>query len=1393
MYKHSVKLFSHFLFALLISSQVNAYTDLYRLVWTDDPSSTMTIGWRQGSGSFTEVKYRVKGSLAIWQSNTSLTQYNYQNTVNGTSDVLNNSFVTLTGLSANTDYEFTICDSDGCSDRYMWFRTSPNTAQTVTFVAGGDSRRDTSTNYAKNDQARTDGFKLVSKLRPTFVLFSGDFMNDGTFEEWLIWLDEWQLTQSSDGRMYPIVPTHGNHENDALDMVQQVFNVQGVVGNSAYGTYNALSFGGDLLRIWTLNTELEPGIGYSAFQNQNSTAWNEQATWLGNDLAANSNVQWKIANYHRPLRPHTSGKSEGNLRYSAWAPLFDTHDVDLAIESDSHMVKYTAPVNASSGAGSDEGFIEADHANSEHGTVFIGEGSWGAPKRPIDDDKDWTIISNSFWQFKHITVSPSNLEVRTVRFENSSYPNGVDVDVAALTQLEQDNDPAALPTGLDLWLPFEGDIPLTLPYSDTYTVKADANEVPVDDNNDPQAPENALFFTNFTGAVVDGATGSIATSYGDITQFSQACTDAPWYIYSGSSGSKASANGYAPGSTPENCSNWLFLPPQDLSGTDAITLTFDSDYNFNGPDLELVYSSDYDPSVNADPASATWTTLSWDIPSTGGYTVESSGPVVIFAADIPLAEQANVTIAYHYTSNGREAGDGKIWEVDNIAIVDGEQVGEGDTETIMFFTDFTGAVADGVTGSIATSYGDITQYTETCSDESWYIYQSSKVSANTYSPGATPENCSLWLFVPAQDLSALDAMTLTFDSDYNFDGPELELVYSSDYDPQVNADPSTANWTTLNWTKPATGGYTVAPSGPVVIQATDVPVAERGNVTIAYHYTSNGREAGDGRIWEVDNIKIIEGEEAPAPVVDDTVPAKPTGTLRVASFNVLLANRGAGSEPSDVYDPSIDPDALKDDLVGGNDSQAQGVAEIIQRINPDIILLNEFDWDATDVAVNSFRTEYLEVAQAADTTAVTYPYYYVAISNTGVQPESEGEADCDFNDSGVGCGVAGSANDNPEDAYGFGYYPGAFGMVMLSKYPIDSANVRTFRKFLWKDMPANVIPAGWYASDELDIFRVSSKSHWDIPVNVNGETVHILGSHPTPPVFDGTEDRNGRRNHDEIRLWENYVSETGSNCFLYDDDNTAGCLGYGKRFVVVGDQNADPSNGDSFGSAILQLLNNPFIDGSFTQIASGGEGRTSGLAATADFGLRADYVVPGKAGLNIRMDSCDSADPGLSCGIYWPRVGDPKRDLTGSCSDSGPSCASSDHRLVWLDLEIVADQDNDEIPDDIDNCLAISNNDQQDLDKDGLGTVCDTDDDNDQMDDAWEALYGFSSADPSDALLDTDGDGVINRDEFLNDTNPLVNDEAEVPLLPVLAQWLLGLSLILVARRYLRKIVSNVL
>lgn len=373
-----------------------------------------------------------------------------------------------------------------------------------------------------------------------------------------------------------------------------------------------------------------------------------------------------------------------------------------------------------------------------------------------------------------------------------------------------------------------------------------------------------------------------------------------------------------------------------------------------------------------------------------------------------------------------------------------------------------------------------------------------------------------------------------------------------------------------------------------------------------------------------------------------------TVDLRVATYNLSLNRASAGELDADLSTP--------------DDQQARTVAEVIQRANPDVILLNEFDYLPEMRAADLFRENYLAIGQGgAD--PVDYPYAYVAPSNTGIP------SGFDLNNDGK---VAGG-----DDAFGFGAFEGQYGMAILSKYPIDTENVRTFQNFLWKDMPGALLPdnpatpepADWFSPEELEVVRLSSKSHWDVPVKVGRETVHVLASHPTPPTFDGPEDRNGRRNHDEIRFWADYITP-GKSQYIVDDEGKKRGLLPSEPFVIVGDQNADPFDGDSVAAAVNQLLDSkqvvdplPASDGAVEAAALQGganathEGDprydTADFADAAPGNLRADYVLPSRS------------TPVLGSGVFWPTQADPLSRLTGVYP-----FPSSDHRLVWVDLQV---------------------------------------------------------------------------------------------------------------------------
>ena len=407
----------YLLIALFICTISYANNDKYRLILSSDPATTMMISWNQISGSNPIVYYDT-----VDYGNSDHTLYTFSKTVDRSTSYMGmeNQFAGLSGLIPDTNYYFIINDSEGNSQRF-WFRTAPSDLSRLSFIAGGDSRN--------NRVPRQNANLLVSKLKPHAVIFGGDMTDAGTDAEWQDWMDDWQLTTASNGRMFPIIPARGNHES--TDKIYNLFNT-----TSSSDAYYAITFGNNLFRIYTLNTEI-------------SVSGN-QLTWLENDIAANSLVLWKSAQNHKPMRPHYTGKEEGIDRYNAWAQLFYDNGVRLVMESDTHTVKTTWPVEPYSGAGNDEGFIR----NDLNGTIYVGEGCWGAPTRAADDAKEWTRNMGQFNQFKLIFVSETEIEIRTI-----------DVDNASSVGENSDNDPFTLPVNLNVWNPSNGDVVTILPAS----------------------------------------------------------------------------------------------------------------------------------------------------------------------------------------------------------------------------------------------------------------------------------------------------------------------------------------------------------------------------------------------------------------------------------------------------------------------------------------------------------------------------------------------------------------------------------------------------------------------------------------------------------------------------------------------------------------------------------------------------------------------------------------------------------------------------------------------------------------------------------------------------------------------------------------------------------------
>jgi len=400
---------------------------LYRLSWRADPSTTMVVGWTQVSGTNPEVCYGKRDFGADAGRYPKIHGVDRQDVHLG----MTNCFARLENLSPDTAYYFVVRDSEGAGRR-IWFRTAPARPKPFAFVSGGDSRLD----YGQSDAIRATrcaGNRLVAKLRPLFVLYGGDYVFNEDSGRWKKWLEDWQLTIADDGRMPPIVAILGNHEKYDSNVIGHFFDTPNL------DQYYALDMGGSLMRVWVLNSELGRDSPEAKAQNR----------WLENDLEKHKKTKWKMAAYHRSMRPHSIHKPEGGRMVKWWADLFFKHGMDLVAESDTHLCKRTYPIRPSQEAGASEGFVRDD----ARGTVFIGEGSWAAPMKLADDFKPWTMAAEMVNQFKWIKVSPKGLEIRAVLFGNAE-------QVVPLTE----NNLFEEPEGMVFWEPESGRV-LRLPFN----------------------------------------------------------------------------------------------------------------------------------------------------------------------------------------------------------------------------------------------------------------------------------------------------------------------------------------------------------------------------------------------------------------------------------------------------------------------------------------------------------------------------------------------------------------------------------------------------------------------------------------------------------------------------------------------------------------------------------------------------------------------------------------------------------------------------------------------------------------------------------------------------------------------------------------------------------------
>jgi hypothetical protein len=331
-------------------------------------------------------------------------------------------------------------------------------------------------------------------------------------------------------------------------------------------------------------------------------------------------------------------------------------------------------------------------------------------------------------------------------------------------------------------------------------------------------------------------------------------------------------------------------------------------------------------------------------------------------------------------------------------------------------------------------------------------------------------------------------------------------------------------------------------------------------------------------------------------------------TIRIATWQVELSRDGPG--------------LLLRDLQKGEDAQIAAVVSVLKALDADILLLTDIDYDHGLVSLNGFA----DVLGAA---GLSYETRFALAPNTGVATGF----DLDGN------GRLGEARDS----MGYGRFAGDGGMAILSRYPMADG-VQDMTGFLWRDLPGAMLPPDM-PEEVAAMQRLPTTGHWAVPFAVGDATLTMLAFHATPPVFDGPEDRNGRRNHDEAAFWLHYLA--GELPYPAPTDG----------FIIAGDANLDPMDGEGNRAALTTLLTHPALQDPAPRGTSGrtdpGQ-RGDPALDTALFdaplgGLRLDYLLP-SADLDV-----------IAAGVLWPPDTDPLASTIASASR---------HRPVWVDITV---------------------------------------------------------------------------------------------------------------------------
>lgn len=374
-----------------------------RVIWTEQPANHAIISWTTMAPSAQNTIY-----YDTVNHNDDIEAYRFS------SDAERNGEITITAmdrtegvdpgwyhhgqmkdLEPSTRYYF-VAESDGEVTEEYNFITAHTGDEPFKILSGGDSRMGgEKPRYA--GRTPHEDRQAMNRLMADLLEENPDILamahgaDWGTTADWrhlYWWFEDNELVKTSDNRLLPFIVARGNHDEEIgfqenfwlAEITDQLYYFTTHIGSSA---------------LITLNTEISVA--------------GDQREWLEKELqdltSGNSTPTWLMAQYHRPAYPvakefdrHTFARVR-----NAWTPLFDEYNLDLALESDGHLLKRTMPIR--------------NFEPAADGVVYIGEGGLGVPQRvPIEnlwfvEEPGYAATAHHVWL---LDISPDSLDMKAI-------------------------------------------------------------------------------------------------------------------------------------------------------------------------------------------------------------------------------------------------------------------------------------------------------------------------------------------------------------------------------------------------------------------------------------------------------------------------------------------------------------------------------------------------------------------------------------------------------------------------------------------------------------------------------------------------------------------------------------------------------------------------------------------------------------------------------------------------------------------------------------------------------------------------------------------------------------------------------------------------------------------